>query len=132
MLKALVKTRLAALWASFYARGRNAKGGKKPSKIGGIGIAILLIYAAIVFAGMFSAMFFGIAELYHAQGIGWLYFALAGILAAAMAADCPASLNSGNTTGTNSVGTSSRDRIVSPAPTSAVNTNSVRLRSMTS
>ena len=82
MLKALVKTRLAALWASFYARGRNAKGGKKPSKIGGIGIAILLIYAAIVFAGMFSAMFFGIAELYHAQGIGWLYFALAGILAA--------------------------------------------------
>ena len=82
MFKALVKTRLAALWASFYARGRNAKGGKKPSKIGGIGIAILLIYAAIVFAGMFSAMFFGIAELYHAQGIGWLYFALAGILAA--------------------------------------------------
>ena len=70
MFKALVKTRLAALWASFYARGRNAKGGKKPSKIGGIGIAILLIYAAIVFAGMFSAMFFGIAELYHAQGIG--------------------------------------------------------------
>ena len=60
----------------------DAKGGKKPSKIGGIGIAILLIYAAIVFAGMFSAMFFGIAELYHAQGIGWLYFALAGILAA--------------------------------------------------
>lgn len=57
MFKALVKTRLAALWASFYARGRNAKGGKKPSKIGGIGIAILLIYAAIVFAGMFSAMF---------------------------------------------------------------------------
>ena len=82
MFKALVKTRLAALWASFYARGRNAKGGKKPSKIGGIGIAILLIYAAIVFAGMFSAMFFGIAELYHALGIGWLYFALAGILAA--------------------------------------------------
>ena len=39
MFKALVKTRLAALWASFYARGRNAKGGKKPSKIGGIGIA---------------------------------------------------------------------------------------------
>ena len=82
MLKALVKTRLAALWASFYTRTRSAKNGKKPSKIGGIGIAILLIYAAIVFAGMFSAMFFGIAELYHAQGIGWLYFALAGILAA--------------------------------------------------
>lgn len=82
MFKALVKTRLAALWASFYTRTRSAKNGKKPSKIGGIGIAILLIYAAIVFAGMFSAMFFGIAELYHAQGIGWLYFALAGILAA--------------------------------------------------
>ncbi len=82
MFKALVKTRLAALWASFYTRIRSAKNGKKPSKIGGIGIAILLIYAAIVFAGMFSAMFFGIAELYHAQGIGWLYFALVGILAA--------------------------------------------------
>ena len=82
MFKALVKTRLAALRASFYTRTRSAKNGKKPSKIGGIGIAILLIYAAIVFAGMFSAMFFGIAELYHAQGIGWLYFALAGILAA--------------------------------------------------
>ena len=84
MFKALVKTRLAALWASFYTRTRSAKNGKKPSKIGGIGIAILLIYAAIVFAGMFSAMFFGIAELYHAQGIGWLYFALAGIMAAAL------------------------------------------------
>ena len=53
MFKALVKTRLAALWASFYTRTRSAKNGKKPSKIGGIGIAILLIYAAIVFAGMF-------------------------------------------------------------------------------
>ena len=58
MFKALVKTRLAALWASFYTRTRSAKNGKKPSKIGGIGIAILLLYAAIVFAGMFSAIFF--------------------------------------------------------------------------
>lgn len=78
----MLKRGIARCGLLFYTRTRSAKNGKKPSKIGGIGIAILLIYAAIVFAGMFSAMFFGIAELYHAQGIGWLYFALAGILAA--------------------------------------------------
>lgn len=82
MFKALVKTRLAALWASFYTRTRSAKNGKKPSKLGSIGIAVLLIYVIVVFIGMFAALFMSIAEPYHAQGIGWLYFAMAGILAA--------------------------------------------------
>ena len=83
MFKALVKTRLAALWASFYTRTRSAKNGKKPSKLGSIGIAVLLIYVIVVFIGMFAALFMSIAEPYHAQGIGWLYFAMAGIMAAA-------------------------------------------------
>ena len=72
MFKALVRTRLAALWASFYTRTRSAKNGKKPSKLGSIGIAVLLIYVIVVFIGMFAALFMSIAEPYHAQGIGWL------------------------------------------------------------
>ncbi len=83
MFRALVKTRLAALWAAFSNGRRRAKNGKKPSKIAEIGIAILLICAVVMCAGMFFALFLGIAEPYYAQGIGWLYFALAGILAAA-------------------------------------------------
>lgn len=80
MLKALIKTRLAALWASLFVRSNT----RKASGSGGLGKAaaiLLLGYAVVVVLGALGMAFLALGKIYYAQGLSWLYFALAAAFA---------------------------------------------------
>lgn len=79
MFKALLKARLQALLSSFY---KGKTGGISPVKKALIGL--LLVYVAGVFLFIFGSLFFSLALPLANAGLGWLYFALAAIMAAAL------------------------------------------------
>lgn len=78
MLGTLIKAQFAALMASMF---RGSKSKKKKGVITKILIALLVIYIVVVFIGLFSITFLSIAEPLATMGLGWFYFAMAGIMA---------------------------------------------------
>ena len=72
MLKTLIKLRIKGIFL------RQTKTSKKKGRSLGrvILMAVLFGYVAIVFIGMFGALFFSIIEPLHAMNLDWLYFAL--------------------------------------------------------
>lgn len=81
MILTLIKTRLAA---TFSGMMKSKKGNKTRSK-GMIALFIILfIYLAVVFIALFASMFTMMAEPFEALGMGWLYYAMAGLMAFAL------------------------------------------------
>lgn len=80
MLKALLKKQLKELFYAFRGGNRNKKA---RSRLGTVGIAILLLYVVVVFAGAFYIMMRTLCQPLFAANLAWLYFALAGIMATA-------------------------------------------------
>ena len=74
MLKLLLKVRLRSWLAYLSGSGSRGafknKGGKGKTVL----FAVLYIYLAVVFVGMFFAMFTMLAPAFHASGLGWFYF----------------------------------------------------------
>lgn len=81
MFKALLRVQFASLWASLT---RNTTGKKKKSAGKAVLVAILFVYILGCFVVMFGGMFYALAEPLSMLGLGWFYFALAGIVAAAL------------------------------------------------
>ena len=81
MFSALLRAQFASLWASLT---RNTTGKRKKSAGKGVLVAILFIYIIGCFFFMFGGMFYALAEPLSMLGLGWFYFALAGIVAAAL------------------------------------------------
>lgn len=82
MMKALLLIRFRALWAGLTAQGkRRNKGGKGTAAL----FAVLYLYVGVVLCGGVSFLFKQLAEPYHAAGLDWLYFAMAGMMGLAFA-----------------------------------------------
>ena len=81
MFRALLRLQLRSLLAAFTRGGRK---GKKPSKLGLFGYGALMLYVVVVFFGLFYLMADTLCAPLLAAGLGWLYFALEGILALAL------------------------------------------------
>ncbi len=81
MLKALLRTRLLALF-SYFVKGSRRK--KERSVILKLGIAALAVYIMGSILFLFAMFFSQICAPYHAVGIDWLYFAMAAIMAAGL------------------------------------------------
>lgn len=81
MFRALLRIQFSALWASLT---RNTTGAKKRSTGKAVLVAILLIYILGCFVVMFGGMFYALAKPLASVGLGWFYFSLAGIVAAAL------------------------------------------------
>lgn len=78
MMKALLKVRFRALIAGMTAQGRQ----KKKRNTGFmILLAFAYVYIAVVMLGMMGFLFHTLAQPYHAAGLDWLYFAMAGLMA---------------------------------------------------
>lgn len=78
MIKALLSVRFQALLAGLTSQGRQ----KKKNNTGMLVLlAFVFIYLIIVGCGMMCALFATLAQPYHAQGLDWLYFSTAGLLA---------------------------------------------------
>ena len=77
MLKVLLKIRLRALADSVLSRRRGKKNAGKGMKAL---LIFLLIYCVAVFGGMFGMMFYGMYEPFSMLDMGWLYYAMAGVL----------------------------------------------------
>ena len=77
MIKALVAIRFRALFAGMTAQGR-----KKKKRNAGMVIlfVILYLYLIAVIGGVMCLTFYSLAESYHAIGLDWLYFAMAGLM----------------------------------------------------
>ena len=78
MMKALLAVRLRAMLAGFTAQSRQKK---KKSRGMMLLFAFLYVYVAVVIAGMMCMMFGQLAPVYHAAGLDWLYFSMAGLMA---------------------------------------------------
>ncbi len=78
MMGALLRVRFRALAAGLTAQGRRK--GKH-----GVGMmllfAVLYLYVMLVICGMMGILFDSLAAPYHAMGLDWLYFAMAGLMA---------------------------------------------------
>lgn len=82
MIRALISVRFRAMLAALTAQGRQ----KKKRSTGMIILfALLYIYVFAVICGMMGMTFFGLAAPYHAMGLDWLYFSMAGLMGLAMA-----------------------------------------------
>ncbi len=80
MIKALLYVRFRGLLAGITAQARR----KKSSGKGTIVLyAFLFLYLGVVLCGAVGFMFSGLAPVYSALGLDWLYFALAGLMALA-------------------------------------------------
>ena len=77
MMKALLKLRLRAMLAGFMRQSRQKK---KSSKGMALLFIVLYLYVAVVVVGMMCLMFGQLAQPYHAMGLDWLYFAMAGLM----------------------------------------------------
>ena len=77
MIKSLLKIRFRSIIAGMTAQAR--KRGKDSKGIY-ILFAVLYLYVFAVIAGMMGFTFYSLAEPYHALGLDWLYFALAGLM----------------------------------------------------
>ena len=78
MIKALLRVRFKALLAAFTSQARQKK---KKSTGMMILFAVLYLYLGVVLCGASGLVFHTLAEPYHALGLDWLYFALAGLAA---------------------------------------------------
>ena len=81
MIRALLSVRFRALLAGLTAQGR-----KKKKKSTGMMVlfAILYVYLLAVIAGLMCVTFYPLAQAYHAIGLDWLYFSVAGLMALAL------------------------------------------------
>lgn len=77
MMKALLKLRLRAMFAGFMRQSRQKN--KKSKGMAALFI-VLYLYVAVVVVGMMCLMFGQLAQPYHAMGLDWLYFAMAGLM----------------------------------------------------
>lgn len=78
MMKALLRVRFRALVSAFFRRNGTKKGKGMAALM-----VVLFAYVAVVFCGMFAYLFNELAGSYHAAGLDWLYFAMAGLMALA-------------------------------------------------
>ena len=82
MLKTLLKVHFASIGASLF-RSRK-KAGAKSGKGRTVLMGLLTLYVIGCFFIMFGSMFFSLCEPLHELGLGWFYFAIAGLLAFAL------------------------------------------------
>lgn len=78
MLKLLLKVRLRGLLDGMFNRQRRKNSGGKGMKVL---LVVLFAYCFIVFGGMFGVMFYSMYEPFNLLGMGWLYYAMAGVMA---------------------------------------------------
>lgn len=78
MVKVLVKKQLMELGAFFY---QSAKKGKRRSKGSLIMYALLMVYVVVAMGWMFYLMAEMLCEPLVNAGLGWLYFAIVGLMA---------------------------------------------------
>lgn len=82
MFKALLKSRIQATLAAMF---RSGKKGKRRSRAGIAGYVLLMLYVAVCFFFLFFMMAVQLCGPLLEAGLGWLYFALTGVMAVAMA-----------------------------------------------
>ena len=81
MLKALIRTRLQALFSGIFRRG----GRKKKASVGmKVLLSLLMFYIVACFFWLFGGIFTQICRPFFAAGIGWFYFGFAGLMAFAL------------------------------------------------
>lgn len=81
MLKALLKTRVAALFYSLFRGSRR----KKPMSLAAkIGAGLLAVYVIGCMFWVFGMLWVNMCEPFYRLGLSWLYFALVGIVAVAV------------------------------------------------
>lgn len=78
MLKTLLRVQFAALKSSMF-RNRRKQGKGSTGKT--IGFALLFLYVIVCFFIMFGSVFSSICVPLQALDLGWLYFAIAGLMA---------------------------------------------------
>lgn len=76
--RALMESRVLSAFGYFR---RMSGGKKKHSALKSVGIAVLVIYVAACFLGMFYLLFSRLCEPFHMMGIDWLYFCMAAMAA---------------------------------------------------
>ena len=81
MLKTLIKIRFQSMFASMF---RSSKKGKTVGVGMKVLMGILILYIVAVFAMLFGSVFLMIRDSFCAMGLGWLYFAMAGLFAFAI------------------------------------------------
>jgi len=79
MLKALIKSRLSAFAHSFF-RSKGSAASKGKGKGTAVLMAILFIYLAVVFLGLFASVFDTFAQVLIPMDLSWLYFSMAALL----------------------------------------------------
>lgn len=80
-MKTLILLRFRALFAAFTRQSRQ----KNKQGAGMVVLFVLLyLYLAAVICGAMGAAFNALAAPYHAMGLDWLYFAMAGLMALAL------------------------------------------------
>ncbi len=78
MLKALLKSRLLALWASL------SQGSKKKKHASSVVLIVVFAFLAVYMLGAISIMFFGMGYMLNEQGDEWAFFTLASLIASAL------------------------------------------------
>ncbi len=78
MLKALIKARFAAMFSNMF---RGNRGKKKRGLLMKILVGVLAVYVIAQFLAMFGFLFDAVLPPLLEAGLGWLYFALVGIMA---------------------------------------------------
>ncbi len=85
MFKLLLKVRMQSWIAYFSGSGRNGAFRNKGSSKGrALIFGVLYLYLAVVFIGMFFAMFSMLAPAFHSEGLGWFYFSFTAMVAFAL------------------------------------------------
>ncbi len=77
----LLRVRAAQLLSSFTGAASEKK---KRSKGYAVMIIIVVVICAVMLAGMFGVYFMQMCEAFYAAGIGWFYFAMAGLVCFAL------------------------------------------------
>ena len=80
MLKALIKKQLLELYGNY----RQGKNGKRRSRKGMIGYAVLMVVLMLVLLGAFSAISIGLGLALIPSGNAWLFFSILGLMALVM------------------------------------------------
>ena len=81
MIWTLVKINLAALFAGMFKR---YKGGKKVKPVTAVLIGLLVVYVVVTLLLSVGAMFYSMCAPLFEAGVGWFYFALAGMMVFAL------------------------------------------------
>lgn len=81
MLKALLKTRLSAL---FYSMFRGSRRKKPLSPIAWLGVGLLFLYVLGCMFFLFGMLWVSLCEPFYRLGLSWLYFAMVGVVTVAV------------------------------------------------